>query len=66
LRAYGSIAATYPDARARNDLDIVPVVCGEAVGLLKDRPSAESILNAMIREAEAALRRGGNLDFASA
>jgi nitronate monooxygenase len=66
LRAYGSIAATYPDARARNDLDIVPIVCGEAVGLLKDRPTAESILNAMIKEAEGALRRGGNLDFASA
>jgi hypothetical protein len=42
--AFGTLAPKYAQARAQNDLDSVAVVCGEAVGLLRDRPTAESIV----------------------
>ncbi|SAL03727.1 hypothetical protein AWB81_06487 [Caballeronia arationis] len=50
---------------AQNDLDTVAVVCGEAVGLLKDRPSAESIVQLMAAQAADLLRNGSKLEFAS-
>jgi nitronate monooxygenase len=62
---FGTLSAKYAQARAQNDLDSVAVVCGEAVGLLTDRPSAESIVNSMVMQAEELLRRGGTLDFRS-
>ena len=62
---FGTLSAKYAQARAQNDLDSVAVVCGEAVGLLTDRPSAESIVNSMVMQAEELLRRGGTLDFTS-
>lgn len=61
--AFGSLSGKYAEARARNDFDSVAVVCGEAVGLLTDRPSAESIVNSMVAQAEELLRRSGTLDF---
>jgi len=61
--AFGTLSEQYAQARARNDLDSTAVVCGEAVGLLKDRPSAESIVNSMVAGAEQLLHRGSKLDF---
>ena len=63
--AFGRLSEQYAQARAKNDLDSIAVVCGEAVGLLRDRPSAESIVNSMVTQAVDVLRSGGTLDFAS-
>ena len=64
FRAFGTLSARYAEARAQNDLDTVAVVCGEAVGLLRDRPPAATIVNSMVAEAAALLRNGGTLRFA--
>lgn len=61
--AFGSLAAKYAQARATNDLDTLCVVGGEAVGLIKDRPSAESIVKEMVAQAAGLLQRGGTLDL---
>jgi nitronate monooxygenase len=63
--AFGTLSAKYAQARAQNDLDSTAVVCGEAVGLLRDRPTAESIVNSMVAQATELLRNGGTLDFSS-
>jgi nitronate monooxygenase len=63
FRAFGTLSAKYAEARAQNDLDTVAVVCGEAVGLLRDRPPAAVIVNSMMTEAAALLRKGGTLKF---
>jgi nitronate monooxygenase len=65
FRAFGSLSEKYAQARAQNDLDTVAVVCGEAVGLLKNRLSAESIVNSMAAQAAGLLRSGGKLKFTS-
>jgi nitronate monooxygenase len=65
FRAFGSLSEKYAQARAQNDLDMVAVVCGEAVGLLKDRPTAESIVKSMAAQAADLLRSGGRLKFTS-
>jgi nitronate monooxygenase len=65
FRAFGTLSAKYVQARAQNDLDTLAVTCGEAVGLLKDRPTAESIVNSMAVQAVALLRNGGKLKFTS-
>lgn len=64
FEAYGSLAEKYKEARAKNDTDMVAVVGGEAVGLVKDRPSAETIVKEMMEQAADLLRKGGTLDFA--
>jgi nitronate monooxygenase len=64
--ARGSLASAYAEARKRQDLDMYLTVVGEATGLLHDRPSAASIIESMIAQAESLLRRGGSLDFISA
>lgn len=61
--AFGTLSEQYAEARARHDLQTEAVVCGEVVGLLKDRPTAESIVNSMVAQAEELLRRGGTLNF---
>jgi nitronate monooxygenase len=61
--SFGILAEKYAKAREQNDLETVAVVCGEVVGLLRDRPSAGGIVNSMITQAEEVLRRGGTLDF---
>jgi nitronate monooxygenase len=63
FRAFGTLSAKYAQARAQNDLDTVAVVCGEAVGLLRDRPTAESIVKSMAAQAVDLLRNGGKLKF---
>lgn len=64
FKAYGTLAEKYREARAKNDLDTLAVVGGEAVGLLNDRPSAATIVNEMVEQAERLLRRGGTLNLA--
>jgi nitronate monooxygenase len=64
FRAGGTLAAKYAQARVQDDLDTVAVVCGEAVGLLRDRPTAAEIVNSMAAEAAELLRNGGGLTFA--
>ncbi len=49
--AFGSLKARYDDARARGDLTIAAAVAGEAIGLIRDRPAAGDIVEAMAREA---------------
>ena len=64
--AYGSFAAAYAEARSRHDLDMVTVGAGECVGLVDGRPAAGTIVESMVAEASALLRRGAMPDFASA
>jgi NAD(P)H-dependent flavin oxidoreductase YrpB (nitropropane dioxygenase family) len=56
--AFGSQSARYSQARVQDDLDTVAVVCGEAVGMIQDRPSAEAIVTTMAAQAEKLLRSG--------
>jgi nitronate monooxygenase len=65
LRSFGLLSTKYAQARVQSDLDTVAVVCGEVVGLLQDRPSAESIVNSMAVQAADLLRNGGKLTFTS-
>lgn len=64
FRAFGSLSEEYARARVQNDLDMVAVTCGEAVGLLKTRPTAESVVTSMIAQAAETLRKGSQLTFA--
>jgi nitronate monooxygenase len=57
FEAFGSQSAEYARARVHDDLDAVAVVCGEAVGLIHDRPSAKSIVESMSAQAEDLLRK---------
>lgn len=61
--AFGSLAAAYAEARSRQDFDVVAVVAGECVGLIHDRPSAGSIVEAIVTHAQSLLSRGARLDF---
>jgi nitronate monooxygenase len=63
LAAFGSLAEVYAQARQRQDFDTLAVVVGECVGLIKDRPSAANLVEAMVAQAEALLSQGGKLDF---
>ncbi len=63
FRAFGSLSAKFAQARAQNNLDTVAVVCGEAVGLLRERPTAASIVESMAAQAVDLLRNGGKLKF---
>jgi nitronate monooxygenase len=56
--SFGSYKSQYAEARARHDFDIVAIVAGECVGLINDRPTAASIIEQMVGEAEAQLKRG--------
>jgi nitronate monooxygenase len=61
--AFGTLSLKYAQARTQNDLDTLAVTCGESVGLLKNRPPAESIVNSMAAQAADLLRTGGKLKF---
>jgi nitronate monooxygenase len=61
--AFGTLSEKYAQARAQNDFDTIAVVCGEAVGLLGDRSSAESIVESMSTQAADLLAHGGKLKF---
>ena len=63
--ALGTLSERCDQARAQNDLDTVAVICGEAVGLVRDRPSAEQIVQSMASQAADLLRKGSNLKFTS-
>lgn len=63
VAATGSLAKAYAKARERQDLDMYLTVAGEATGLLHDRPSAASIVENMVAQAESLLKRGASLDF---
>jgi len=60
---YASLATAYAEARTRQDLDVVATVVGESTGLIHDRPSASSIVEAMVTTAQAILGKGATLDF---
>jgi nitronate monooxygenase len=64
--SFGSRARAYAEARARQDLDMLVTVAGEATGLLHDRPNAASIIENMVVQAESLLKRGATLDFRAA
>ena len=57
----GSKAERYARARAAGDMDVVPAVAGEAVGLIGDRPSAGEIVGTMARDAARRLRMGAGM-----
>jgi len=61
--AFGSLAAVYAEARARQDLDVVAMFAGECVGLFHDRPTAATIIERMVTQARTLLQRGATLDF---
>src|SRR5579859_7639903 len=61
--AFGSLAVKYAEARAKNDTDTMAVCGGEAIGLVKDRPSAEAIVKEIVQHAAEVLRKGGTLEF---
>jgi nitronate monooxygenase len=63
LRHFGSLAGEYQQARARDDLDVVAVVGGEAVGLIGSRPAAEQVIEEMVAQAAGLLRNGASLAF---
>jgi nitronate monooxygenase len=65
FHAFGTFSEKYSQARAQNDFDIVGVVCGEAVGALHNRPTAESIVKSMSTQAADLLRNGSKLTFIS-
>jgi nitronate monooxygenase len=53
--AFGALRADYDRARAQGDLTIAATVAGEALGLIRSRPAAADIIEAMVREAAARL-----------
>jgi nitronate monooxygenase len=57
--AFGSEAERYAEARAKDDLATVAVVCGEAAGLIEDRPSAQTIVKRIAEQAERLLQASG-------
>jgi len=61
--AFGSLSTAYADARSRQDFDMIAVVAGECIGLIRDRPSAASIVAAMSAQAQALLAQGATGDF---
>jgi nitronate monooxygenase len=62
-RAIGSLRDEYQAARLRSDLDVVPAVAGEAIGLLHARESAATLLTRMVSEAAGLLTRPQPLDW---
>jgi nitronate monooxygenase len=49
--AFGSLKGAYDEARVRGDLAMTASVAGEAIGLVRSRPAAGDIVEAMVREA---------------
>lgn len=64
--AFGSLAAAYADARARQDFDVVVTVTGECVGIIHDRPPAAVIVAEIVTQAESLLVHGATRDFCPA
>jgi nitronate monooxygenase len=60
---FGTLAQAYADARADENLDVLPTVAGECIGLIADRPPAAAIVEQMMTQARAQLERAAR--FAS-
>ena len=58
---FGALKSVYDEARVRGDFDVMPVVAGEAIGLIDARRPAADIIDTMIAQAERTLRAGGTL-----
>jgi nitronate monooxygenase len=58
---FGALKPVYDTARERGDFDVLPVVAGEAVGLIGGRFPAADILSDMVSQAERALQSGSAL-----
>ncbi len=61
--ARGSLRERLQTARVQDDFEIVPVVAGEAIGLLHAREPAATLLTRMVAEATALLTRAEPLDW---
>jgi nitronate monooxygenase len=59
--AFGRMAAAFAEARRTLDFDVLPIVAGEALGLVHDRPPAATIVESMVAQAEAVLGRAASL-----
>jgi len=58
---FGAFKAQYAEARTCGDLEVLPIVTGEAIGLIGARLPAAEIVATMMAEAEAALKSGAAL-----
>jgi nitronate monooxygenase len=58
---FGALKPAYDEARERGDFDVLPVVAGEAIGLITARSPAADIVSTMVAQAEHALQGGGTL-----
>jgi nitronate monooxygenase len=58
---FGALVAQMAEARARSDIEALPIVAGEAIGLIRTRLPAAEIVASMVAEAEAALKSGAAL-----
>jgi nitronate monooxygenase len=58
--AFGRMSAAFAEARRTFDFDVLPIVAGEALGLVHDRPPAASIVESMVAQAEALLGQGAS------
>jgi nitronate monooxygenase len=54
----GDVLKEFATARQRGDFDVAPVIAGEAVGLIRDIPSARAIVERTVAEAERLLAAG--------
>jgi nitronate monooxygenase len=57
MRHLDEESAKYAGARDAGDFDIAAVIAGEAVGLIHDIPSAQDVIERVVREASALLTR---------
>jgi nitronate monooxygenase len=58
--AFGRMSAAFAEARRTFDFDVLPIVAGEALGLVHDRPPAATIVELMVMQAEALLGKGAS------
>ncbi len=58
---FGALKQAYEEARVRGDFNVLPVVAGEAIGLIEARRPAADIVAAMVTQAEHALQDGSAL-----
>ena len=58
---FGALKPALAEARAHDDWDVLPVVVGEAVGLIESRCPAAEIVAGIVAEAEKALKDGAVL-----
>jgi nitronate monooxygenase len=61
--AFGSAAASYAEAKSRKDFSRLAIVAGECIGIIRDRPPAARIIDAMMAQANGLLAHASSLDF---